>query len=186
MEIHILKIPPTTPRRDVSLVARRWAEEILCALLDSPIVWATHPGGKPFLASHPRCHFNLSHSGGLICLVIDDEEVGIDIEACRPRNYDALARRFFHPEERAWVDGDIWRFYEVWTAKEAYLKALGIGLRLPLNAFSVIREGKLHSPEGRGMFLPLPTSKIGEAYRGCVFCYRQSPMVFHVEEAKSL
>ena len=100
--------------------------------------------GKPFLPDHPDVRFNLTHSHGLaLCAIGRDVAVGCDIEwrdpalACRD-----VADRLFASTERAalaalpeasWIEG----FFNCWTRKEAYVKALGLGLSYPLDAFSV-------------------------------------------------
>lgn len=97
--------------------------------------------GKPHMtgpqtATPPR--FNLSHSGDLVVVVIADVEVGVDVEHLRPvANADRLARRYFSPAERRMVRalGGAERdraFLRIWTQKEAYLKATGIGVGMPL------------------------------------------------------
>lgn len=97
--------------------------------------------GKPWLPAQPDFHFSLSHSGEMALCAVSERELGCDIE--RLRRYDpAIARRFFHPEERAWLfslpeaeQPDA--FLRLWTLKESYLKATGQGLSLPLDAFAV-------------------------------------------------
>jgi 4'-phosphopantetheinyl transferase len=100
--------------------------------------------GKPFLPDHPELRFNLSSSKALaLCVIGRGVEIGCDIEwrapelACR-----GVADRLFAPAERAalavlpealWVEG----FFNCWTRKEAYVKALGLGLSYPLDAFRV-------------------------------------------------
>jgi 4'-phosphopantetheinyl transferase len=102
--------------------------------------------GKPQLdrrhASNLR--FNLSHSGDLgACATIADWEVGVDVEQVRgDRDHEALAERCLSPSEQAalheWpLDTRIRAFYDCWTLKEAYIKARGDGLFLPLNSFDV-------------------------------------------------
>ena len=103
--------------------------------------------GKPALsgkeASSGLC-FNLSHSAGLAVYAIAKERnLGIDVEHVRPDSAgDDIAQRYFSarevsdlrtlpPEER--VAG----FFHCWTRKEAYLKATGMGLQIPLDSFSV-------------------------------------------------
>ena len=96
--------------------------------------------GKPALPGGP--HFNLSHSGDLAALAVcASHEVGVDIETRRPVE-SAVAERFFSPAERAalsalpaaaWEAG----FFNAWTRKEAVIKALGLGLSLPLDCFDV-------------------------------------------------
>jgi 4'-phosphopantetheinyl transferase len=82
--------------------------------------------------------FNLTHSGDFVALAIADDEVGIDIENLRPVTAaQRLAHRFFSPEERKHVfevDGEARdrAFLRIWTQKEAYLKATGLGVGMPL------------------------------------------------------
>jgi 4'-phosphopantetheinyl transferase len=74
-------------------------------------------------------------------------EVGVDVEVVAPRNVPVeVAERFFSAAEvahlRACADGvrDV-RFTELWTLKEAYIKAVGTGLSHPLDTFSVLPDG---------------------------------------------
>lgn len=96
--------------------------------------------GKPFIQSGP--HFNLSHSHNLAALAIgEDVELGMDIEWVRPVEHD-VARRFFSARECAALEAlpgneRIAAFHRCWTRKEAYVKAEGSGLAIPLNAFDV-------------------------------------------------
>jgi len=62
----------------------------------------------------------------------------------RGRDVVPLAERFFTKEEACYVAGSKDRsaaFYYIWTRKEAFLKAAGIGLRVKLSAFSVLEDG---------------------------------------------
>lgn len=95
--------------------------------------------GKPFLAGYPDFHFNISHTGGAVLLGISDAPVGVDIERIRPVHA-KIARRFFAPAEREYVgegNGYSRRFFEIWTAKEAFLKKEGLGISVPLSSFDV-------------------------------------------------
>ena len=99
--------------------------------------------GRPVLtAPAGRLHFNLSHSGDAALVAVSrSAPVGIDIEAVREiADFVAIARRHFAPAE---VD-DLLRlppqqqrdgFYVTWTRKEAFVKALGLGLSFPLGSF---------------------------------------------------
>ena len=103
--------------------------------------------GKPALsggnASSGLC-FNLSHSAGLAVYAIARERnLGIDVEHVRPESAgEDIAKRYFSAREvddlrtlplEARVEG----FFHCWTRKEAYLKATGMGLQIPLDSFSV-------------------------------------------------
>lgn len=101
--------------------------------------------GRPRVAAAaglPPIAFNLSHTRGLCaCVVGGAEAVGVDVEELRAdADLGAVAARSFAPAERAALralgDGAaaLERFYALWTLKEAYLKARGLGLALPLDA----------------------------------------------------
>jgi 4'-phosphopantetheinyl transferase len=103
------------------------------------------PEGKPSLAADagaPALTFNLSHTHGLVaCVVAPGADVGIDVEGIdRPVGAEEIAARFFSPSEQADLarcpaDQRARRFFELWTLKEAYIKALGKGLSHALNTF---------------------------------------------------
>jgi len=105
------------------------------------------PRGKPALAgetgpSAPR--FNLAHSHDLALLAVaGGREVGVDVEAVRPiPDADRLVARFFSAREGAeYADlpdaEKIGAFFRGWTRKEAYVKATGDGLSMPLDRFDV-------------------------------------------------
>lgn len=106
--------------------------------------------GKPSLLSpaiHPEPRFNISHSGDVAVVALADSEIGVDVEAQRPLpKLDALARRFFSDAERrrlADVSGRAREtmFLEMWTAKEAYLKAVGSGVAMPLTQLEIDPDG---------------------------------------------
>lgn len=101
--------------------------------------------GKPRL-SGPDCRlrFNMSHTIGLTMIAVClDAELGVDVEVMRPvEDRDAIAELHFSPmESRALQaqpehDRDA-AFLRCWTRKEAYIKARGEGLSLPLDQFAV-------------------------------------------------
>jgi 4'-phosphopantetheinyl transferase len=133
------------------LVLRRaWLRRLLAALLrvapeEIRIETGTH--GKPFLASpYSAAHirFNCSHSGDWALIAVScGRELGVDLERHRqvPEALD-LARQFLSHAE--WADlvelpaeQQTEGFFNCWTRKEAFLKALGFGLAWPLNRFAV-------------------------------------------------
>lgn len=107
--------------------------------------------GKPELAGG-ACQFNLSHSGqrALIGLTSGDP-IGVDLEMAAGGSPDLadLIEMVCHPDERAHMarlpeEGRAALFYRLWTRKEAYCKALGVGLALPFNGLRVgIGEGEV-------------------------------------------
>ena len=103
--------------------------------------------GKPYLVelcAVTSLSFNLSHSQEIVLYAIaQGKSIGIDLEHIRAiPDVDQIVARFFsekeqrafyafHPEERQKA------FFKVWTCKEAYLKAIGVGLNEPLNNIEV-------------------------------------------------
>lgn len=104
----------------------------------SQIRFFYNPYGKPGLAksSHesPPLQFNLSHSGGLALYAFTlANPIGIDLEQQRPLDIPALAASFFSAQEQAFLSQlspveQYTQFFQIWTCKEAYLKAIGEGL----------------------------------------------------------
>lgn len=109
------------------------------------LVFREGPQGKPALTSPVEdISFNLSHTGGSALLAIAGSgRVGIDAETVRPESEVAdLSRRFFAPAEAAEIlalspDARLGAFFTCWTRKEAFVKALGGGLSVPLDRFQV-------------------------------------------------
>jgi 4'-phosphopantetheinyl transferase len=103
------------------------------------------PNGKPALADdRSDLRFNLAHSGALaVCALTRGSEVGVDVERLRPiRDAEGVAQSAFSPREVARLESlpepaRLRAFYEAWTRKEAFLKALGHGLARPLDSFDV-------------------------------------------------
>jgi 4'-phosphopantetheinyl transferase len=103
--------------------------------------------GKPSLATTPvqgTLSFNVSHSYGLALYAITQgREIGIDLERVRADlDYEQIAARFFSPRENAVLRAlpaelKLEAFFNCWTRKEAYIKARGKGLSLPLDQFDV-------------------------------------------------
>lgn len=102
--------------------------------------------GKPALctmgAASGGLSFNLSHCDDMIVLALTrDRALGVDVEniALKPAPIH-IAQRYFAREEIATLgglpaDGQGRRFFELWTLKEAYIKARGMGLAIPLDQF---------------------------------------------------
>ena len=105
----------------------------------------TTANGKPELAANSDLRFNLSHTqGATVFAVIRHRQVGVDVERIRQdTNALELAERFFSRPEVEWLRSQpasdlLASFFSCWTAKEAYIKAQGEGLSLPLGSFGVL------------------------------------------------
>lgn len=108
--------------------------------------FAAGPHGKPRIAHPdvtPSLHFNLAHTRGLVACAVSvaHESIGVDAERIdRATDPLALAGRFFSPPEVRALNalpaaGQSRLFFSYWTLKESYIKALGLGLALPLDKF---------------------------------------------------
>ena len=100
------------------------------------------PFVEPAQAGTPPLHFNVSHTDGLVALaVIRGYRLGVDVERVTRVVTEGVAARHFAAEEvrdlRALpAERQPAAFFEYWTLKEAYIKARGMGLALPLDAFA--------------------------------------------------
>jgi len=109
--------------------------------------------GKPALdgpGAESGVRFNVSNAeDGLLVALVLEREVGVDLEPVhRVVDRDAVARRFFSVPENQVYDTiaeeqrDV-AFFTCWTRKEAYIKAVGDGLSMPLDCFDVtLRPGE--------------------------------------------
>ncbi len=138
----------TPARRFVA--ARAFLREVLARIITTDsrsISFVYGPEGKPSLADREglsRIEFNLSHSAEFAVLAVTrGRTVGVDVEYVRDSvEVESLAKRFFSARERESLlsleRGERQRsFFACWTRKEAYLKARGGGLTIPLDRFDV-------------------------------------------------
>jgi 4'-phosphopantetheinyl transferase len=105
------------------------------------------PHGRPEIAAPPsRLRFTLSHTRGLTgCAVIQDQDIGLDVEDTSCGASIDVAKHFLStPEMRDYLAAPAAvqprRFFEYWTLKEAYMKARGFGFSLPFDRFSFYRD----------------------------------------------
>ena len=95
--------------------------------------------GKPSLSGAPGVHFSVSHSGDAAVVAVSANPLGVDIEEIRPVTAEVLEESLTREERtRVRVAHDpLVSFYAHWTLKEAYLKACGVGLNVPLHSLQV-------------------------------------------------
>ena len=123
--------------------------------------WRLEKGehGKPFYQDAPWLHFSISHSGAFWVCAVSGQPLGVDLQERRrkgkaaaknePDNLGRIAARFFHPAEAQYFssmtqDGSrAWEaaFYDIWAAKESYVKYTGEGIGKNFGEFSV-SDGK--------------------------------------------
>ncbi|MGN0373045.1 MAG: 4'-phosphopantetheinyl transferase family protein [Enterocloster sp.] len=128
--------------------------------------------GKPFLKARSDIYFNISHTEGLAVCVIDRVPVGVDAEKIRSFRTSAM-KKICSSEEIGWIleDNRIkedrmtsggmtemdFRFFSVWTLKESYVKAIGLGLSFPMREICFSREQLEEvrkQPEKSGIRIP--------------------------------
>jgi 4'-phosphopantetheinyl transferase len=132
----------------------------------------------------PDLRFNISHTDGLIaCAVTIGREVGVDVEHINRQLTHDVAGRFFAPNEvtdlrSLPVEDQKRAFFDYWTLKEAYIKARGFGLALPLGDFAfklnpphppaITFEPTLEDDPATWQFMqdwPTPQHRLGVAVR---------------------
>lgn len=119
-----------------------------CDIAPESITFGIKEHGKPY-AKDLAVEFNISHSGDMVVCAVDDKPIGIDIEQIRPIDL-SVAKRICTNEELLYLFGrtpieqdfvyttdteTLTRFFELWTAKEAYGKCLGTGIMQPPNTY---------------------------------------------------
>jgi 4'-phosphopantetheinyl transferase len=144
------------------ILAHGFLRDVLAGYLDadvSKIVFRIDDYGKPHLIDR-RLQFNLSRSSALAVVAVTTERrIGVDIEQIRPlKDPEAIAHELFAGPEGASLAAlppreRMGAFFACWVRKEAYIKALGRGLSIPLDCFDTTfdlgRSGQLiRSPNG--------------------------------------
>lgn len=110
------------------------------------IIFHSNEYGKPFIV-YPKklafLKFNISHSNNLALLAFTPKhQIGIDLEWIQPDfDYAAIATQFFSSQEKQALfslpkSAQLKAFFNLWVRKEAFLKAIGKGLSVPLDSFS--------------------------------------------------
>ncbi len=135
--------------RNQFLLSRALVRDVLSqyvGMQPSALVFTQNEFGKPSLTSSADrpITFSLSHTRGLsVCAVALERPIGVDVESLqRTSCHPDIARRFFASSEADFLDrfdGDRKRteFLRLWTLKEAFVKARGKGLSIPLDSFAM-------------------------------------------------
>ena len=173
-------------RRDYAAAHALLRTSLSCYSEIDPQAWAFEAGGhgKPELPVRDglrvRLTFSLSHARGIVaCAIAPGANVGIDVERTDLTfDYSSIASRYLAPHEivqlhRCRPQDRSARFVELWTLKEAYVKATGSGLSLALSRFGFQIEGdQIHfTPPGNAvagawqfaLFAPEPHYRMGVA-----------------------
>jgi 4'-phosphopantetheinyl transferase len=133
-------------RKLISDILARFVIVLRTGLRNDQIRLQHNPYGKPYLDGFPDFHYNLSASEDLVVCAYGNQSVGIDIQWMRPIDLQ-VAECSFSNSELEYLRGQndshqMDAFYELWTLKESYIKAVGKGLYLPLNEFTINMDRK--------------------------------------------
>lgn len=143
-------------------------------------IFEISPLGKPFLKDQPHIHFSLSHSGPWAVCAIGNAPLGVDVE--QPRCTMEIARRFFRKDELPETEDKDF-LLRLWTAKEAFVKAIGLGLTAPLDSFKVVLWEKKAVLEQN--LSPLPYQLQEFQLNGCRVCLCATEAAPSLEIVKS-
>jgi 4'-phosphopantetheinyl transferase len=150
--------------RERFVVAHALVRQSLSRYADvPPEAWrfAAQAFGKPVITTQfdGELTFNTAHTDGCVACAVARHDVGIDVESVDRRLQPlGIASRFFSQSELLWLrecpeEQRPLRFIELWTLKEAYVKALGAGLSHPLHTFGfTVTDGavQFHAPDDDG------------------------------------
>lgn len=100
------------------------------------------PCKKPRFIGKKGVYISVSHSGKYILVAFAFAPIGIDIELKSKHDTARIAKRFYHAEEYLYAQStDFASFFDIWTAKESYVKLTGQGIGNGFEDFSVIQDG---------------------------------------------
>lgn len=147
----------TVKQRDLYCMRKGITRILLSRLFDLPacdLQYAYDPNGKPYIENYKNIKFNISHSKEYLLVGIAEKaEIGVDIEKINYKlNYTPIANSIFAAEEldlfkRYNETQQLQAFYKAWVQKEAVSKALGLGLAMGFNSFSVSMNPELNKEE---------------------------------------
>lgn len=102
----------------------------------------TNPWGKPSFSLRPDLHFSITHSGDWWLCGFSVRPLGLDLQVHRSHAAPAaLSRRFFHPMEDAFLSREGYRsFFDLWSAKESWVKYTGRGFFDDPGSFSAVSD----------------------------------------------
>ena len=126
------------PRQRLIQAASRF---LGAASADKPWDIIENERGKPRFAQYPQLHFSVTHSGAYWLCALAQCETGLDLQKHEKTKRSDISRRFFHPNEDAFLKENGYRdFFDVWSAKESYVKFTGQGIDDSFSVFSVVSE----------------------------------------------
>lgn len=141
--IYAMRIQNGDQHGTAELLLNRSLEQ--CTDVQTPARYHRNEHGKPYLTETSEIYVNWSHSRDYVICVISDQEVGIDLQKMDREPKENLIRKALTEEEQ-----EFYRsvpkperqklFYQYWSVKESFLKALGTGFYTSLHTFQVDME----------------------------------------------
>ena len=145
--------------RQRRLLGQQWLYQAVSAYGHPEVTAQSHPilrteRGKPYFAEEMGIYFSISHSKDYWACVLADGPVGLDLQYHKEGRLDQIPGRFFHPQEALWLKGQEARtaFFEIWTAKESYVKWTGEGIDRHFKEIAVADESGLREQTGEAFF----------------------------------
>ena len=140
IHIYAMQIPNGDQHGTAELLLNRSLGQ--CTDVQTPVQYYRNKHGKPYLTDAPEVYVNWSHSGDYVICAISDQEVGIDLQRMDREPKENLIRKTLMSEEcedlkKVASEDQKKRFYEYWSVKESFLKALGTGFYISPNRFFV-------------------------------------------------
>ena len=126
------------------LLARKTIADLL-GIENKDIHFSANQYGKPYLASAPDFHFNISHSGCWVVGAFAEVPVGIDVEQLQRPLEAAVAAMVLSPEEfvqyqQLEEEAAVDYFFRIWTLKESFVKAVGKGLNIEPSSLTIRKK----------------------------------------------
>lgn len=128
-------------RGGLNKLSAPFVRECLGKFLDqdpSALKVSRHPSGQPFVEYETPVYFSLTHSGGFLSLACSfNFDLGLDLQIHQNFNPNLFQTICCGTELVSLKELNEKNFFKVWTIKEAALKCLGLGLRLPMNQLQI-------------------------------------------------
>ncbi|GAA0375774.1 4'-phosphopantetheinyl transferase family protein [Paenibacillus motobuensis] len=177
-----------------SLLGNILTRAVICVYLgisNEKIQFAKNQFGKPYLLNSNGFYFNISHSGEWVLLIFGNKPVGIDIEKIRGFNIETakgcLSQQEFLRLQQVSQEEQLDYFFDLWTLKESYIKAIGTGLYLPLDSFSILCSESIIAVEPNKERLFFKQYSLGNQYKVAACSYdRNFPQRVNVAQMNKL
>lgn len=143
--------------------------------------WRIQKGdhGKPYFPDCPWLHFSISHSGEYWACAMASMEVGLDLQIHTRGRKEQISARFFHPRENEYLRRRSCQgFFDIWAAKESYVKYTGRGIDENFAAFTAAAPASL-ADEINGVRLKFLPFRPG--YSLCLCAPRIENVIVHYE-----